>query len=114
MKTAEKASHTPGPWREYAPEIWNDDHTALVADENYRTIEAGHGYLHDDIGFAVTGFIRPVDAALLAAAPEMLQALEAIVDALFEFDLTEPQPEQALDHMVEIAKAAIRKAKGEL
>lgn len=60
--------HTPGPWKEHAPNV---DGTV---DETYRRITAGVGFCHgrDEPGFQLTGYIRPADARLIAAAPELL------------------------------------------
>lgn len=40
----------------------------------YRTIEAGRGLGAGGIGgFSITGLVSPADAALIAAAPDLLQ-----------------------------------------
>jgi hypothetical protein len=76
---------TKGKWKEYAPEILDDNDKPIV-DENYRYIEAGEGYLERDPGekgygegFKISGFISPADARLIAAAPDILAALKYAV-----------------------------------
>src|SRR5207302_4693968 len=123
----EKASHTPGPWKEYAPAIWNDAHTEEVVDENYRYIEAGKAFSQDGTGgFHLTGFIRREDARLIAAAPDMLEALEEcrkeLIGATSYLATCDPVTIiQNLDSFIAslkarlaVVEAAIRKAKGEL
>jgi hypothetical protein len=55
------AKPTPGPWKQYPV------YTGEI-DENYRTIEGAQCVLDNGTGFNVTGFIREVDAALMAEA----------------------------------------------
>lgn len=64
----DKRAHTPGPWREYAPEIDG------VVDDTYRIILSGQGYFapSDGPGWSISGFIPPEDAQLIAAAPDLL------------------------------------------
>lgn len=73
------SKHTPGPWKQFAPDIINHG-----VDENYRTIVAGDGFYNDEAlprGFGLTGYINPADARLIAAAPEMYEALDLIMSA---------------------------------
>ncbi len=69
------STHTPGPWREYAPEI------SGVVSENYRTVTGGEeserfGAPEDQWGgaahFCLTGYLSPSNARLIAAAPDLL------------------------------------------
>lgn len=97
-----KPKHTPGPW-------WMAAH-----DETRFAVGCGNDEL------AVLN--KRQDAALLAAAPEMLEALELVLkmqDAMrLEQDrmprsFEAPQTVDAIGILVERAKTAIRKAKGE-
>lgn len=79
VPTDERVSHTPAPWKQSAPKIDG------VADEIYRQIVAGCGYFPDEhedepgsTGFKLTGFIKPADARLIAAAPDMYAALNDV------------------------------------
>lgn len=73
-KTAEdQTAHTPGPW-------WlRQDHTPADPYGHYHhTIEAGHGYSGN--GFNLGGIVSPADARLIAAAPDLLEALRWIAE----------------------------------
>lgn len=109
---------TPGPWREYAPSIWNEAHTELIEQENYRYVEGGKGYFcrNGDAtgdGFGLAGSIRPVDARILAAAHQMLEALDALIQQISnrEDDHGERFAPEIL-HACAVGEAAIRKARG--
>lgn len=69
-----KMMHTPGPWRAYEQE-----HTQN-ADHSYWHIDGGLGYYRPAIGrgFSVSGIMSEEDATLMAAAPELLEALLAL------------------------------------
>ncbi len=94
MKTSEKVTHTPGPWEwEHIPAT-----PEAVAVSTLRGPLVLCRYWH--------GVTELPDAALIAAAPEMLETLERIarlgpVLPMTEFDYASVQ-------------ASIRKAKGEL
>ena len=107
-------SHTPGPW-EVAENLFG----STASCEVYANVgtKSGRG------GYARICQITPRDqksnANLIAAAPEMLQALEAIKDELDAFNPTCPfcQGNAGSGHKYtciwHIANAAIRKARGE-
>jgi len=60
---------TPGPWREYAPEIDG------VVTPFYRFIDGGDGCGNAEFGyhgFHLSGYIHESDARLMAAAPDLL------------------------------------------
>jgi hypothetical protein len=64
--------HTEGPWR-----ITNHKNPDLACD-GYQFIEAGNGF-HDeksDSGFWIANFMSDADARLIAAAPDLLEALK--------------------------------------
>lgn len=104
--TTKAAAHTPGPWKEFAPAIENDNSGPIV-DETYRSIQAGkNGYFDEkkpDDGFCLTGFITPDNARLIAAAAEMLEALEDIL----RIAQKDSVPKRTI---AERAEAAIQKA----
>ena len=88
--------HTPGPW------IHTED------DDNYHAVTAGCGYHvnSDDDGFEIAGCISKANAHLIAAAPDLLEALEYCLDCLGdEFAL----PADCQSN----ARAAIDRARGE-
>lgn len=61
-------------------------------------------YVFDSHGNELAGPIGGFDACLMAAAPDLLAALEALFSAPNDYHLS---------HCWEIARAAIKKAKGE-
>jgi len=65
------SGHTPGPW---SLEIYAKDHT-------YRTVSAGCRYYGSPLssGFCLSGFASGADADLLVSAPDLLDALSALV-----------------------------------
>ncbi len=90
-------------WYEYAPEI-----TGIV-DENYRAIESCESVCLAHGGFQITGFIKPEDSRLMAAAPELLEALEHCLRHI------EPDERMHGRNFAagNVARAAIKKARGE-
>lgn len=92
--------HTPGPWR--------------LRELNNSTL-AVYGSGEYDIVFPKRNAPRDADARLIAAAPELLEALEEIMkcEAAFSTDQLTFANNVIKKH-VEIAQAAIAKAKGEL
>lgn len=104
-------SHTPAPWIESAPNIEG------IVDQNYRRIAGGCGFTPDDDepdlqGFQLTGFIRPEDARLIAAAPELLGALKAL--ALQTSDWTaEEIRKNGMETTLNMMRTAIAKAEGQ-
>ena len=96
MTTAEKAKHTPGPWR-------------VVPQAGEYFYEIRGGTVKDSILIAEISDIceRDENARLIAAAPDMLAALEAILP-------TTKSDEWLLTyHDLARVRAAIRKARGE-
>lgn len=63
-----KAKFTPGPWRGFNPNVDG------IIQHDYWAIEAGGGYLTN--GFGLRGYIEPEDARLIAAAPDLYEALQ--------------------------------------
>ena len=100
----EKAKHTPGPWAfnhlmgEIHTDIgadWETDTGNIVADIKIAKIYGGIGSQHN--------------AALIAAAPELLAVCEKMVDDWHEDNNNMDRPEPKY---LEMARAAIAKAKG--
>lgn len=68
---------TPGPWREYAPEIDGK------INKMYRALDAGRGFLNDEgNGFGIHAYISPVDAHFIANAPEWITSLVSQVEEM--------------------------------
>lgn len=106
MKTTEKASHTPGPWTlgtgylspfVIAPSPSGGAHPITIAQCPH---PADAFFSHQ----------RQANARLIAAAPEMLEALEAAYEKIECFDVQKHNSGTCLCRRMQ---AAIRKAKGE-
>jgi hypothetical protein len=116
----EKGKHTPGPWYACHKQVWSDHYpVAEVAHgpwgDPYAALEITGGELDMQakpvIKMIEYGII-PIETAeanarLIAAAPELLEALEKI--AKMEI----PHGSCVDNQMRDIARAAIAKAKGE-
>ena len=98
-KKTERAQHTPGPWRavQMAPHWWtvrgDSVNVAELRDEHNPGKEA-------EAALAA-------DASLIAAAPDLLEALEGL------FGMVLNPRSKAHRHNLEDVRAAIAKAKGE-
>jgi hypothetical protein len=103
-----EAKHTPGPWKvEFnAPMAAIPGH--LIKADN--TAETPIALLWEG-GGTKGGPTQIANARLIAAAPELLEALEHMV-AVSNWATT-IQSEEQYDAMIANAEAAIRKAKGE-
>lgn len=89
-------THTPAPW------------SASIDRHGFVTLSAGASYVKDTTdGFNIAGFLSPADAHLIAAAPDLLAALVAILK-----DIAANDGDLAAD-VFQTAKAAIAKVKGE-
>ena len=96
--------HTKGPWR--------------IEGSVIRASDSGRGLMRIPIGIVddapwpglPTPEERKANANLIASAPDLLEALEFIINSLSDYD-----DEGVLDHVepIIIARAAIAKAKGE-
>jgi hypothetical protein len=97
--------HTPGPWQFDA----QDD--AHVVSDDYHVIRAGCGYLAEakeerEPGFRIAGHMTEADARLIAAAPDLLAALQSILPDAVGNHIGGPDTQVRIDS----ARAAIAKA----
>ncbi len=90
-------NHTPGPWRV-------EESTTGAA----LLVIAANGLRVADIQRQSRTDLRPENARLIAAAPALLEAAEAVL-AAFEGDLVDHPAQNTLDAL----EAAIARAKGE-
>ena len=91
--------HTPGPWR--VVDSWND---YMVEGQN------GEEIIWQD-GPHNTPTINKANARLIAAAPDLLEALESMLQS---FLITQSLDDYPIDAPCNKARAAIAKAKGEV
>jgi hypothetical protein len=105
-----ETKHTPGPWAAYQDHP--DNHEILYIRE------AGSSFLSHEV--AVIYSHNLADAALVSAAPELLEALEAAHSIIARFieDHEGRKPHPSINYndakMIDFSMAAaIRKAKGE-
>jgi len=93
------SEHTPGPWTVHAsdPEIDGEYPWWVGVDER-------SAFVADVLGEA--------DARLIAAAPELLTALEVIARPPYQWDSDESRDTKEVRRRIQIARAAIAKAKG--
>jgi hypothetical protein len=72
------SAHTPSPWRQFAPEVDG------VIDPNYREVCAGREFFTAESpqsGFHFRALMTEADARLIAAAPDLYRALDALYEA---------------------------------
>lgn len=96
--------HTPGPWKYFV----SKGHDIMVDLAGTRKIRLGHIYDDDCGNPECCNREEHANAKIIAAAPDMLQALQSIVDYW-----NTPQKGSMNDHMnhiFEIAEKAIKKA----
>ena len=96
------AAHTPGPWK-VDPNFWGDIETAK-GELQICTVDAdgdvGHNFACPEIAEA------EANARLIAASPDLLEALERLVDRVTDLGAN------GFSQEVANGKAAIAKAKG--
>lgn len=88
------AAHTPGPWA-----VSGAGRHALVRGEDLTIVAVRH---------RLEGDVHEANACLIAAAPDLLEALEQLLD-----DLDALAPAKPCIEAIEQAQAAIAKARGE-
>ncbi len=105
------AKHTLGPWRLEPVEDRSIKHLCPVAEaDNFSLLTVVYSGGHDgDECTAFAAVYRDEDARLIAAAPELLEALQTLTDHCrrMGFDTREEEP------LLQAAEAAIAKATGE-
>jgi len=112
-----QTKHTPGPWKLWTSNSWRRFGSEQVGRCVCEPVTQRDG--HPDLHFANGGEDGP-DARLIAAAPELLEALEALPLESFGDDMSKCDAADFVDHageffrVMQMARAAIRKAKGEL
>lgn len=103
-----KSKHTPGPWiaeaRQHGLAIWADYENAPG---EYIAIINGYEGSKEDRER------NRANANLIAAAPELLEALEIFVSSITPWAGTKSIPIEDIDKADRLARAAIAKAKGE-
>lgn len=94
-----KTKHTKGPWKKHLTGI---PHTMIILNEekHIATLEV-NGIKQDEV---------EANARLIAAAPEMLEALEEFLDITLGSSY---DPNSATDRAVKKAEAVLKKARGE-
>ena len=105
-----QATHTPGPWAA------NDDGLVLGNLDNYE----GEAPLVCSCGesddFNMEPSLQLANARLIAAAPDLLEALQGMAmllsDVLSGAQSSEVQTRQVLNYAADLARAAIAKAEG--
>jgi len=99
------ANPTPGPWRAEPADMFGDHNIVLAkGDDDSRAIAAVVSNMRDPQEVAA-------NARLIAAAPDMLAALEALVEGVDRL-LGKPEPYECDDGALAAARAAILKATG--
>lgn len=97
-----KPKHTPGPW---ALESWRDEHYSLIGDGKVLL-----GRLSQHLTDA-PGFIdAKANATLIAAAPELLEALERILEHVPKYSASTFDP--GTQTAFTLAAQTVAKAKG--
>jgi len=88
--------HTPGPWMGWFR------HAKTTAEEPSHGLVTGPPWISTK---GVSGYTNPADVKLIAAAPEMLEALKGLVS--YEHCHCSPDPDVACEHFVAAEKAII-------
>lgn len=92
-----KHTYTPGPWS------WSDEYQTVAGESTWSLIgQGGYGILSCDGLANSPSEFHESNARLIAAAPELLEALEEIAE----------YPENDAQELMRIARAAIAKATG--
>lgn len=100
--------HTPGPWKAVEPAAidWRDPFVQTADGESTVALTCGGGP-----GVAITAPAQRANARLIAAAPELLEALIRLEAELVEDKYSEDYEPSPFENLA-IARAAIAKATG--
>ena len=98
-------NYTPGPWDFWSGYAAFDQIEAEITAQDGDVVVAQYNNLIEQGEF---------NARLIAAAPDLLEALEELAgDIADRFDMESPSTNPGIKHAVEAAQKAIAKAKGE-
>lgn len=120
MTTSAKVTHTPGPWMvtPIAEEISGRDYTGcdahflVVNSEGEKIVDADDSHGCCSFPGRTWPVIGEADAHLIAAAPDMLEAMEAIVAEADQSNGGKGAKLPIVLYIKELAQKAIAKAKG--
>jgi len=101
-------THTSGPWR------WTNEYPAGDGTDTWSLLgEGGFGILSCDGAANSPQNIRPDDAPLIAAAPDMLEALEKAYNFMRNHEASLGIPDGSDDETdtIKMVRAAIKKAR---
>lgn len=96
-----KAKHTPGPWK-VVNHVVGIDGLAIMAPD------AGYRYVASALNISTDGY-QEANARLIAAAPDMLSALEYIA-----FHAPRAKSKEEMEGCLETVLSVIKRAKGEV
>ena len=107
-------NHTPGPWTFTSEQIL-DDGVAIHDDIRCFHLQSGDTVVLDGCGCCESPRLdNPADAHLIAAAPDLLEALEHMLHRAHPAYVGNDYMREKLIAARETARAAIAKAKGEV
>jgi len=111
------SGHTPAPWHVSQRPHTKGPPSTDPADAHldYFHIEAGRA--EEDGGWEIAGYMRPADARLIAAAPELLDALQKAADTFRDLRLVlnmlgKTMGAEACDIAERASRVIIAKAEG--
>lgn len=96
-----ETKHTPGPWR------------FVRGYDNSNAVITGEGYGLECVALVKSTSCPQSDARLIAAAPELLEALKHCYDLLGRYEINRVDGDQIADEAMSIVRSAITKATGE-
>lgn len=112
-----KTKHTPGPWTKSRDFKLDPDKFGLGVQQRVSVIEADPNFKIADVFDTAFPDMNEANARLIAAAPEMLEALEealSIMRANTTSRYMTEEMQQQFAPAMNACRDAIRKAKGEL